>query len=193
MRFRQSRGISLALIALQDPDENDRGPCSMATMKFVFIERLLNLERRVCHIYQNLAANESFAAEIRGFWRDMAEDEKQHQLILDRSAGLLNFAAEPPDMPEARIQEIEATVKAAEYACRRPEVTSDEALRHALALESSELNQLDDAWLSSFHPKLTSLSNAMVPAHDIHLQRLADAVARFSTDETLHSQARALL
>ena len=162
------------------------------TIKLAFIERLLNLERRVCHIYQNLAANESFAAEARGFWRDMAEDEKQHQLILERSAGLLNFAA-APEMPEARIQEIEATVKAAEYACRRPEVTSDEALRHALALESSELNQLDDAWLSGFHPKLTSLSNALVPAHDIHLRRLADAVARFTTDESLHSQAKALL
>ena len=45
------------------------------TIKFAFIERLLNLERRVCHIYQNLAANESFAAEARGFWRDWRRGE----------------------------------------------------------------------------------------------------------------------
>ena len=163
------------------------------TIKFAFIERLLNLERRVCHIYQTLAGNESFAAEARAFWRDMAEDEKQHHIILERSAGLLNFAAEPPDLSQAQIQQLQATLEAAEYACGRPEVTSDEALRHALALESSELNQLDDKWLSGFHPKLTSLSNALLPAHDIHLRRLADAVAKFSADETLHRQARALL
>ena len=52
----------------------------------------------------------------------------------------------------APIEKIEATIAAAERASETLELSADDALRHALTLESSELNQLDDAWLREFHP-----------------------------------------
>ncbi len=161
--------------------------------KLAFVDRLLMLERRVCRIYRNWAANERFPADLRSFWGDMAEDEKQHITTLERSAGLLNFAVAPLDTSTAQIEKIEAKISSPEGVSDEPELSVDQALSHAIALEGSELNQLDNSWLEGFHPDLGKLLQAWTPAHEEHIRRLSDAVYRFARNENLHKEASALL
>jgi rubrerythrin len=160
--------------------------------KLAFVDRLLKLERRVCRVYQRWAANQSFSADLRSLFREMAEEEKHHLNILESSASLLNFAAVPPQISGAQMVKIDATIAAAEQASEKPELTADEALGHALALEGSELNHIGDAWMGGFQPDLDALTRAGRPAYERHIRRLSDAVGRFTNDENLRKQAAAL-
>jgi rubrerythrin len=157
-----------------------------------FLERLADFERRVRHVYLNLGDRATFPAEVRFFWNCMAEDERHHLAILERSAGLLDLMQSPPQVSEARLNRVEATVAAAETAIGQPEVSSDEAFRQALILEGSELNSLDTAWFQGFRPTLSALLQAMTPEEEIHLRRLVEAVQAFSTDKALQQQATTL-
>jgi len=161
--------------------------------KHAFVDRLLALERRVYRIYEKWAANESFSDDMRSLWRDMADDEKQHFAILEQSAGLLNFAASAPPIAAEQREKISAAIATAERASDNPKPAIEEVFGHALALESSELNQLDDAWLKGFQSSAASLTQDWTPAHDQHIRRLADAVRRFTVSEALHRDAAALL
>jgi hypothetical protein len=156
------------------------------------LERLADFERRVRHVYLSLGDRATFPAEVRFFWNCMAEDERHHLAILERSAGLLDLMHSPPQVSEARLNRVEATVAAAETAMGQPEVSSDEAFRQALLLEGSELNSLDAAWFQGFRPTLNALLQAMTPEEEIHLRRLVEAVPMFSTDKALQEQAATL-
>ena len=157
------------------------------------VDRLLTLERRVCRIYQKWAGNETFSSDLRTFWREMAEDEEGHLAILERSAGLLNFAAAPPETSTAQIQQVEAKLSTAEHVSGKSELTIEEALGHALTLESSELNGLDEAWLRGFHPDLATLTRAGMPKHEEHIRRLCEAIDKFTADDNLRKGAAALV
>jgi hypothetical protein len=98
----------------------------------------------------------------------------------------------PPQVSEARLNSVEATVAAAETAIGQPEVSGDEAFRQALLLEGSELNSLDTAWFEGFRPTLSTLLQAMTPEEEIHVRRLVEAVHAFSTDKALQQQAATL-
>jgi hypothetical protein len=161
--------------------------------KLAFIDRLLSFERRVRRVYRRWAANQSFPADLRSFFGDMAEEETRHLAILERSAGLLNFAAMPLQTATAELTKIEAAIAAAERASENPDLTPEEALGHALALESSELNQIGAAWLSRFQPGFNALTQGGELAFEQHIRRLSDAIGRFTANENLHKQAAKLL
>ncbi len=161
--------------------------------KHTFVDRLIAIERRVCRVYQKWTANDTFSADLRSFFRAMAEEEKQHLAILERSAGLLNLAAAPPHSATAQMEKVEAQISMAERVGDKPDSAADEVLGHSLALESSELNQLDNAWLKGFQPDLANLQQAWLPAHEEHIRRLSDAICRFTANENLHKEAAALL
>lgn len=156
------------------------------------LERLADWERRVRHVYLSLEERTTFPPEVRFFWHCMAEDERHHLAIVERSAGLLDLMQSPPEVSEARLNRVEATVAAAETAIGQPEVRSDDAFRHALSLEGSELNSLDTAWFEGFRPTLSTLLQAMTPEEEIHVRHLVEAVHTFSTDKALHEQAATL-
>lgn len=159
--------------------------------KLTFVDRLLTFERRVCRIYESWAAHSVFSSEVRSFFNDMAQEEKQHLAILERSAALLNFAPAPPLTSSSQLEKIEATIATAEQVSDT--LTLDEALAHALALESSELNLLDDAWLRGFHPDLEKITQAKTPVYGDHIRRLSDAARRFTANQSLQKKAAALL
>src|SRR5882672_2382812 len=156
------------------------------------LERLADFERRVRHLYLSLGDRATFSAEVRFFWNCMGEDERHHLAILERSTGLLDLIELPPQVSEAQLNSVEATVTAAEVAIGKSEVSSDEAFRQALILEGSELNSLDTAWFQGFRPTLSALLQAMTPEEEIHLRRLVEAVHAFSTDKALQQQAAIL-
>jgi len=122
----------------------------------------------------------------------MAEDERHHLAILERSAGLLDVMDAPPEVPEEVLVGVATKLVAAEAAVQRPDLSSDEALRQALILESSELNSLDEAWFGGFRPTLGSLLQAMAPEEEVHIRRLVEAAQAFSADTALHAQATAV-
>jgi hypothetical protein len=161
-------------------------------VKLAFIGGLLDLERRVCRIYERWADNKYFSEELRSFWKEMVCEEKQHLAILERSAGLLNFAAAPRASAE-HMERVAKEVSAVERASQDPEPAIDAVLGHALALESCELNELDDAWLRGFQPDPGNLTETWGPAQERHIRRLVDAVRRFATDDDLRKEAAALL
>jgi glutamate dehydrogenase/leucine dehydrogenase len=156
------------------------------------LERLVDFERRIRRVYLTLGDQTTFPAEVRFFWNAMAEDERHHLAILERSAGLLDLMEMPPQVSECTLATLEAKVAAAEAAVTQPELSSDEALTHALILEGSELNNLDEAWFGGFRPTLGALLQAMWPEEEVHIRRLVEAVQTFSTDATLQQQAAAL-
>ena len=65
----------------------------------------------------------------------MAEDERCHFAILERSAGLLDLMEWPPQVSEETLTAVEAKIAAAETGVERSELSSDEAFSLALSLE----------------------------------------------------------
>jgi hypothetical protein len=155
-------------------------------------ERLIDFERRVRHLYQRWGDQKGFPAEMCFFWNCMAEDERHHIAILERSAGLLDLMELPPHITEEDLTTIQEKIKAAEMAAQQEPLSSDDALRHALILEGSELNRMDEAWFRAFRPTMTTLLQAMMPEEEVHLRRLVEAVHTFSTDDALQEQATEL-
>lgn len=156
------------------------------------LERLVDFERRVRRMYLKLGDRAGFPAEVRFFWNCMAEDERHHVAILERSAGLLDLRELPPQISEETLAVVEAKVAAAEAAVERSELSSDAALGQAIILEGSELNRLDEEWFRGFRPTLGALLQAMAPEEEVHIRRLVEAVHAFSSDKTLQQQAAAL-
>lgn len=155
-------------------------------------ERLIDFERRVRHLYQRWGNQKGFPAELCFFWNCMAEDERHHIAILERSAALLDLMELPPEITEKALTTIQERIKAAETAAQQETLSSDEAFQHALLIEGSELNRMDEAWFRSFRPTLTTLLQAMMPEEEVHLRRLVEAVHTFSNDDALQEQATEL-
>ncbi len=161
--------------------------------RLAFVDRLLQFERRINRIYRNWAANKIFSAALRSFWEGMADDEQEQLKILERSASLLSFASAPPLLAPDQMMKVEAAIAAAERFAATSEPDIEGTLSHALALECSEFKELDDIWLTSFQPDVGQLTQGWTHAHENHLQRLYQAICRFTHDEKLHKEAGALL
>lgn len=156
------------------------------------LEQLVDFERRVRRVYSLWGERSDFSAELRFFWNCMAEDERHHLAILERSTALLNMMQTPPSVATETLATINAKVTAAEAASQQTSLSSNEALSYTLILEGSELNNLDEAWFRGFRSGVTSLLKAMMPEEEIHLRRLVETVHRFTTDDSLQEQAAAL-
>ena len=87
---------------------------------------------------------------------------------------------------------VEAIVTAAEAAVRQPSLTSDEAFHHALSIEGSEFNRIDEAWLHGFRSTTSLLLHTQLPDGQQHIRRLVDAVHQFSSDKSLAAHADTL-
>jgi len=158
----------------------------------LLLDRLIDFERRIRRLYLTLGDQAGMPAEVRFFWNCMAEDERHHLAVLERSGGLLDLMESPPEVSEEVFAGIETKIAAAEAAVQRADLSADEALRLALILEGSEVNGLDEAWFHGFGPALGSLLQAMIPEEEIHIRRLVEAVHAFGTDKALQHQAALL-
>jgi hypothetical protein len=158
----------------------------------LLLDRLADFERRVRRVYLTLGDRPDLPSNVRAFWNCMAEDERDHAAILERSTALLEVRESPPETSENALAILEAKVVAAEAAVRQSDLRRDEAFRLTLMLEDAELNSLDEAWFQGFRPTRGSLLQAMLPEEEVHIRRVVDAVQAFSTDEVLQRQAAAL-
>ncbi|HEV8715936.1 MAG TPA: hypothetical protein VGX03_24300 [Candidatus Binatia bacterium] len=158
----------------------------------LLLDRLADFEHRVSRVYLTLSGRSDFPPHVRAFWNRMAEDERDHAGILERSSALLAVRDSPPETSENALAILEAKVGAAEAAVRQSDLRRDEAFRLTLMLEDAELNSLDETWFQGFRPTRGSLLQAMLPEEELHIRRVVDAVQAFSTDEVLQRQAAAL-
>ncbi len=157
-----------------------------------FLQRLLDFERRVGTLYQSLGNRPAFHGELRAFWHRMAEDERHHVFILQRSKMIMDLQESVPVGSDDVFRAIEQQLTTAEAALGQIDISADEALRHALILEGSELNRLDGAWFHCFPPALRALLTALMPEDNLHLRRLLETVHAFSSNKELHEQATTL-
>jgi rubrerythrin len=155
----------------------------------LLLDRLIGFERRVRQLYLTLGDRAETPAEVRFFWNSMAEDERHHLAILERSVSLLDLMDSPPQVSEDVLASVDEKIAAAEAAVQGPDFSTDEAFRQALTLEGSEVNSLDEAWFRGFRFTVGSLLQAMAPEEEVHIRRLVEATHQFSTDEALHEQA----
>lgn len=156
------------------------------------LEQLLALEQRVRQIYVRFSQQPQFPDDLRAVWKALAEDETHHIVGLERSAHLFSVMDSPPSIPDQVVASVAAVITRAEAALQQPSLTSDAALHHALQIEGSELNHLDEAWLHGFRSTTNVLLQALAPETQQHVRRLIDAAHRFSTDPTLPTEADAL-
>ena len=156
------------------------------------LEQLLVWEQRVRQVYTLLSQQHQFPADLRAMWQALAADETHHIVALERSAHLLSVMDNPPSIPKHALAEVEAIIAAAEAAVRQPSLTSDEAFRHALSIEGSEFNRIDEAWLHGFRSTTSLLLHTQLPDVQRHIRRLVDAVHQFSSDKLLSTQAGSL-
>jgi hypothetical protein len=156
------------------------------------LEQLLVWEQRVRQVYTLLSQQHQFPADLRAIWQALAADETHHIVALERSAHLLSVMDVPPEIPDPTLAAVEATIVAAETAVRQPSLTSDEAFRHALSIEGSEFNRIDEAWLHGFRSTTSLLLHTQLPDGQQHIRRLVDAVHQFSSDKMLSAQADTL-
>ena len=157
-----------------------------------FFHRLLDYERRVGSLYLTLGNRSTFSRELRAFWHRMAEDERRHVLVLQRSTTVQDLQESTPVGSEDLFYEIDQQFAAAEAVLGQIDIDVDEALRHTVLLESSELNRLSDAWFHSFPPALRTLLTALMPEDNAHLRHLLEAVHAFSSNKALQEQAISL-
>jgi hypothetical protein len=87
---------------------------------------------------------------------------------------------------------VETVVATAEAVVQNPDLTDDEALGQALAMEGSELNRLEDAWLHGFRITTSLLLRTLAPEMPSHIRRLVDAAHSFTANPALREQADAL-
>jgi rubrerythrin len=158
----------------------------------LLLDRLIDCERRIRQLYLTLGDQAGMPAEVRCFWNCLAEDERHHLALLERSGGLLDLMDSPPEVAEEVFAGIEAKIAVAEAAVQRADLSIDDALRQALMLEGSEINRLDEAWFHGFRSLLGSLLQAMIPEEELHIRRLVEAVHTFSTDTALQHHAAVL-
>src|SRR5215207_4751348 len=92
------------------------------------LDRLITYERRVHRMYLALGDRADFPAELRYLWNTLAEGERHHLAILERSAGLLDVMDSPPVVSEEMLAAIETQVTPAEATLQCPELSIDEAL-----------------------------------------------------------------
>jgi hypothetical protein len=158
----------------------------------LLLDRLVDFEHRVSLVYLTLSARPDFPPPVRAFWTRMAEDERDHAALLERSPALLEVRNSPPETSENALAILQAKLVAAEAAVRQSDLRSDEAFRLMLMLEDAELNSLDETWFQGFRPTRGSLLQAMLPEEEVHIRCVVDAVQAFSTDDALQRQAAAL-
>lgn len=157
-----------------------------------FLNHLLDYERRVGSLYLTLGNHPSFPVDLRSFWHRMAEDERHHVVVLERSRRLIDLQEVPPQASDTVFNEIEQLVTAVEEALGHAAICVDDALRYAMQLESSELNRLDESWFHTFPPPLSALLKLLTPEDNVHVQRLVETVHAFSPNKTLHEYATSL-
>jgi rubrerythrin len=154
------------------------------------LERILDrcraFEDWAAAVYRTYAASSRDVPELCALWTAMAREEEDHSRSLlaakRRLAPREGWRTQLEGWNEA-LHEIETRLRAAE---QQHGATADQQLAAALDLEMSELDTLRQTLLAVSH------TDPPRSGQDEHLERLAEAAERHSTDPHVRLQAALL-
>ena len=145
------------------------------------------IERLVSKIYFRFSHLFLQHAELRDFWWEMAREEEQHACILFACKALIaNFDDETldPTISRGKAEELENRLMV--FLVRgTPSLTTEEAFRTALEIESSEIDAIYSRLLQLGGPQIAkTMENLGVPA-SVQRQKLKSALRRFCSNPGL--------
>ena len=151
------------------------------------LSRFAGIERLVSKIYFRFSHLFLQHTELRDFWWEMAREEEQHACILLACKALIaNFDDETldPTISPGKAEELENRLMV--FLVRgTPSLTTEEAFRIALEIESSEIDAIYSRLLQLGGPQIAkTMENLGVPA-SVQRQKLKSALRRFCSNPEL--------
>ena len=159
------------------------------------IAAAMELERRTMQLYCRYENLFPAPDKVRAFWFDMAEHESRHYGALAMVAGLLESAPErtlpaAPALTRAHVDHLRTLLDRAE-AEAQPGITLNRAFEAALAIESSEIEDLVLDLLSALKGERERERAAQILIHD--LGDLSYMIEKFGSSRTLLAQVDELI
>jgi hypothetical protein len=139
--------------------------------------KFVEFEERAAGIYLELASRFSKNPKLSFLWLDMATHEKQH-------AGLLQFCLRDglfvTDLPDSnQIQKLSRFFKRLEKRAAEPKITVEQALRLALELETSEINNIYSYLTTTLHSSMYLLRRKIATSLPTHIDQLLAVAGKF--------------
>ncbi|RPI02185.1 MAG: hypothetical protein EHM71_15555 [Zetaproteobacteria bacterium] len=147
------------------------------------LDRLIDLEERVGHLYILLYKRFVDLPGVADLWWEMALEEHGHAGILKMVRALADPATRVKDL-RPRLQPLEALIRGCERQVAR--ISSlQEALAIAVRLERSELDRLGRETMRGIARTLPEVPRSAFAPHEAHLDRLTRTVRKFGGEEVL--------
>ncbi len=155
----------------------------------------MEFERRTMQLYCQYEGRFAAPDEVRAFWFDMAEHESRHYGALAMVAGLLECAPQrtlpaAPALTRAHVEHLRDLLDRAEAEARTG-ITLSRAFETALAIESSEIEDLVLDLLSALKGERERERAAQILIHD--LGDLSYMIEKFSPNRALLAKVDKLI
>jgi hypothetical protein len=149
------------------------------------------IERLVAKIYFRFSHLFLVEPALRDFWWEMAREEEQHACILQACRAVIqNYEEErlDPNISRAKARQLRAWLES--FVARgTAALTTEEAFRIALQIESSEIDAIYSKLIHLGGPQIaTTLENLGVPA-SVQRQKLKAALRQYCSDPELLKEA----
>lgn len=145
---------------------------------------LITLELSAAALYETFARRFAARGELKLLWGELARDERHHARLLEEMLILVARGIEVQEWPrmdskrvDALIDEISAQLERAE----REEISADEALAFTISLETSELVECANDFMTTLSRRYPGLP--LLESTSAHVKRLIAAVDRLVEPE----------
>jgi rubrerythrin len=151
----------------------------------------IGFEDRSAALYLELSVRFFDNPDLSWFWVEMAMEEKQHAGMLQhcREAGV--YADELPDKDQ--IQRLNALFRQLEGRLAEPQLTVDDAFEMAIALETSEINDVYSRLTAPIQGPAHVMRKKIELSLAGHFDRLSEAASKFHVSAPIQSRLADLL
>ena len=143
------------------------------------MSRMIDIELAASRLYFRFSNCFEEQAEVRNFWFTMALDESGHADALKQARNFIEAGAPcmiAPIIDARRLSTLEKTLGEFQRAAESAALTIEKALEIAVALETSEVNDIYQQLHLSLDPRLQKAALRLSRPTQEHLGRLVDAV-----------------
>lgn len=147
------------------------------------LDRLIELEERVGHLYIQFYRRFADLPGVADLWWEMALEEHEHAGILKMVKALTGPTDRGRDV-RSRLRPLQALIRGCESEARRV-AGLKEALAIAVRLERSELDRLGRETMRGIARDLPAVPRSAFAPHEAHLDRLTRTVRKFGGEEVL--------
>jgi len=151
----------------------------------------IQFEERSAALYLELSVRFFDNAEVSWFWVEMAMEEKQHAGMLQHCSEAGVFACELPGKDQ--IQRLNALFRKLEARLEDSALTLDDAFEMAIALESSEINDVYSRLTAPIEGPPHIMQKKIELSVANHFERLDDAARKFHVSSLVQAHIAGLL